>query len=147
MRFTVRSLGGKLIISAALTLLLCMLLFSTASWLLLKFFYEHEARSGAPAHLGAIKNAYHTQITSLLQDLNKEEAADSDLAAAVSQSPSPLSQSHLDEFLNSLVKQYPFLLSPEIISKDGNVLAQISGARYPLSLIKQGLRGGAVSVV
>src|SRR5258708_7484052 len=64
MRFTVRSLGGKLIISAALTLLLCMLLFSTASWLLLKFFYEHEARSGATTHLLAIKkNAYHTQIT------------------------------------------------------------------------------------
>ncbi len=64
MRFTVRSLGGKLIISAALTLLLCMLLFSTASWLLLKFFYEHEARSGATTHLLAIKkNADHTQIT------------------------------------------------------------------------------------
>src|SRR6266851_2647315 len=63
MRFTVRSLGGKLIISAALTLLLCMLLFSTASWLLLKFFYEHEARSGATTHLLAIKkNAYHTQM-------------------------------------------------------------------------------------
>jgi len=61
MRFTVRSLGGKLIISAALTLLLCMLLFSTTSWLLLKFFYEHEARSGATAHLLAIKNAYYTQ--------------------------------------------------------------------------------------
>ena len=62
MRFTVRSLGGKLIISAALTLLLCMLLFSTASWLLLKFFYEHEARSGATTHLLAIKkNADHTQ--------------------------------------------------------------------------------------
>src|SRR6266851_4993141 len=64
MRFTVRSLGGKLIISAALTLLLCMLLFSTTSWLLLRFFYEHEARSGATTHLLAIKkNADHTQIT------------------------------------------------------------------------------------
>src|SRR5258706_2885201 len=142
MRFTVRSLGGKLIISAALTLLLCMLLFSTASWLLLNFFYEHEARSDATTHLGTIRIAYHAQIASLLQDLNKEEAADRDLAAAVSQPPTPSSQSHLEEFLNSLVKQYPFLSSPAIISKDGMVLA---GAQYPRSLIKQGLQGQTVS--
>src|SRR5258707_12934161 len=142
MRFTVRSLGGKLIISAALTLLLCMLLFSTASWLLLKFFYEHEARSDATTHLGTIRIAYHAQIASLLQDLNKEEADHRDLAAAVSQSPTPSSQSHLEEFLNSLVKQYPFLSSPAIISKDGMVLA---GAQSPRSLIKQGLQGQTVS--
>jgi hypothetical protein len=117
MRFKVRSLGGKLIISAALTLLLCMLLFSTASWFLLKLFYEHEARSGASAHLGTIRIAYHTQIASLLQDLNKEEAADSDLVAAVTFS----SQNHLEKFLNSLVKQYPFLSAPAIVSRDGNV--------------------------
>src|SRR5215472_7371928 len=74
MRFTVRSLGGKLIISAALTLLLCMLLFSTASWLLLKIFYEHEARSDATAHLHAIiKNAYPFQVA---QPINNKFAAD-----------------------------------------------------------------------
>ncbi len=43
MRFNVRSLGGKLIISAALTLLLCMLLFAVTSWFFLKALYEHEA--------------------------------------------------------------------------------------------------------
>ena len=47
MRFTVRSLGGKLVISAALMLLLCMLLFSVTSWYVLKSFYEHEAISTA----------------------------------------------------------------------------------------------------
>ena len=47
MRFTVRSLGGKLVISAALMLLLCMLLFSATSWYVLKSFYEHEAISTA----------------------------------------------------------------------------------------------------
>src|SRR6266436_6363933 len=51
MRFTVRSLGGKLVISAALMLLLCMLLFSITSWFLLKIYYEHEARSDATLHL------------------------------------------------------------------------------------------------
>ena len=43
MRFNARSLGGKLIISAALTLLLCMLLFAVTSWFFLKALYEHEA--------------------------------------------------------------------------------------------------------
>jgi signal transduction histidine kinase len=47
MRFTVRSLGGKLVISAALMLLLCMLLFSVTSWYVLKSFYKHEAISTA----------------------------------------------------------------------------------------------------
>jgi signal transduction histidine kinase len=47
MRFTVRSLGGKLVISAALMLLLCMLLFSVISWFVLKSFYEHQAISTA----------------------------------------------------------------------------------------------------
>jgi signal transduction histidine kinase/uncharacterized membrane protein YwzB len=47
MRFTVRSLGGKLVISAALMLLLCMLLFSVISWYVLKSFYEHKAISDA----------------------------------------------------------------------------------------------------
>jgi len=61
MRFTVRSLGGKLVISAALLLLLCMLLFSVTSWYFLKSFYEHEARSDARLHLASIEKAYQTK--------------------------------------------------------------------------------------
>src|SRR5207248_4100445 len=72
MRFTVRSLGGKLVISAALMLLLCMLLFSITSWYVLKSFYEHEAISDARIHLPAIKNAYRIQIAKLIGDLNEE---------------------------------------------------------------------------
>src|SRR5947209_6061417 len=58
MRFTVRSLGGKLIISAALTLLLCMVLFAATSSYLLKIFYEHQATTDARAHLASIKESY-----------------------------------------------------------------------------------------
>jgi len=61
MRFTVRSLGGKLVISAALLLLLCMLLFSVTSWYFLKSFYEHEARNDARLHLASIEKAYQTK--------------------------------------------------------------------------------------
>src|SRR6266496_4779195 len=70
MRFTVRSLGGKLVISAALMLLLCMLLFSVASWYILKSFYEHEALRDASLHLAA--SAYQTKIDSLIDDLATE---------------------------------------------------------------------------
>jgi len=65
MRFTVRSLRGKLVISAALMLLLCMLLFSVTSWYILKSFYELEARNDAGIHLSSIKGAYSTQVLSL----------------------------------------------------------------------------------
>ena len=62
MRFTVRSLGGKLVISAALMLLLCMLLFSVTSWFVLKSFYEHEAIIDANKHLPVITYAYEKQV-------------------------------------------------------------------------------------
>src|SRR5260370_8918390 len=56
MRFTVRSLGGKLIAGAALTLLLCLLCFSASSWYLLKIFYKHEAKKDAPPHLALMRH-------------------------------------------------------------------------------------------
>src|SRR6266487_7063733 len=62
MRFTVRSLGGKLVISAALMLLLCILLFSVTSWFFLKSFYELKARNDATSHLAVIKNAYQAGL-------------------------------------------------------------------------------------
>src|SRR5579884_4373126 len=70
MRFTVRSLGGKLIISAALTLLLCMALFAVTSWYLLKTFYEHQANSDARAHLASIETSYHTRSSQIIENLS-----------------------------------------------------------------------------
>src|SRR5207302_7178255 len=72
MRFTVRSLGGKLIISAALTLLLCMVLFAATSWYLLKTLYEHQATSDARLHLALIQKAYNVQTSSIIDTLSKE---------------------------------------------------------------------------
>src|SRR5437588_8688668 len=71
MRFKVRSLGGKLIIVAALTLLLCMLIFSALSWGLLKYLSEHEARSDATIHLSYLKNSYQSASSALMQNLNQ----------------------------------------------------------------------------
>ncbi|HEY6542096.1 MAG TPA: ATP-binding protein [Ktedonobacteraceae bacterium] len=69
MRFTVRSLGGKLMVSAALTLLLCLLCFSAASWYVLKTFYEHEAKQDATTHLALMRHAYQKQTALLTSEL------------------------------------------------------------------------------
>src|SRR5579872_5328248 len=71
MRFSVRSLGGKLVISAALMLLLCMLLFSVSSWYALKFFYEHEASIDAKMQLPFVTSAYKSQVDSITKVLSQ----------------------------------------------------------------------------
>src|SRR5579859_6393852 len=50
MRFKVRSLGGKLIVFVALTLLLCLLLFVISSWVLLMLYANHVAQGGVLQH-------------------------------------------------------------------------------------------------
>ncbi len=69
MQFTVRSLGGKLIIVATLILLLCMLLFTLLSWSMFKSYSEYQARRDAQTHLSIIHTAYQTHMTGLLHDL------------------------------------------------------------------------------
>ncbi len=69
MRFTVRSLGGKLIIVATLILLLCMLLFTLLSWSMFKSYSEYQAKRDAQTHLSIIHTAYQAQMTGLLHDL------------------------------------------------------------------------------
>lgn len=71
-RFTERSLGGKLVLSAALMLLLCMLLFTGLSWWLVRAFYERAATSDANAHLISISQAYATESNARLRDLTNE---------------------------------------------------------------------------
>lgn len=68
-RFTVRSLGGKLVLVAALTLLLCMLLFVAVSWGMVRAYYEREARSDASTHLSSLSQLYLEQSTQHLQSL------------------------------------------------------------------------------
>jgi signal transduction histidine kinase len=143
MRFTVRSLGGKLVISAALMLLLCMLLFSVTSWFFLKTFYELEARRDAGRHLESITRAYQTKIDFLKEGLTTE-AAKSVIVAALT-NIKPYAQAQASRELAYAKGQY-HLASVSIISKNRGVLAQSSGAPSPQtfltsykSLIDQGL--------
>jgi signal transduction histidine kinase len=84
MRFTVRSLGGKLVISAALTLLLCMLLFSAGFWLSLNFYYKHTAINAATRHLSSLENAYKAQVNVLESTRDINDSFASELAQAAS---------------------------------------------------------------
>ncbi len=107
MRFTVRSLGGKLIMSAALTLLLCMVLFAVTSWYLLKTFYEHEANSDAKAHLASIEGNYLAQSSRIIDELSKESNA------------STITADRLQNIFNALQSQTFRISGLAFISKNG----------------------------
>lgn len=68
-RFTVHSLGGKLVLVAALTLLLCMFLFVAVSWGLVRAFYQRQASNDASIHLSSLNQVYLAQSTQRLQSL------------------------------------------------------------------------------
>lgn len=71
MQFTVRSLGGKLIIIATLTLLLCMLLFALVSWSVFRSYSEYQAKRDAQTHLALLQKAYQTRTELLLQEVEQ----------------------------------------------------------------------------
>src|SRR5437764_1462749 len=55
MQITIRSLGGKLIIAATLTFLLCIFLFIMLSWGVLQFYAGYQARRDAQTHLSGVQ--------------------------------------------------------------------------------------------
>jgi signal transduction histidine kinase len=123
MRFTVRSLGGKLVMSAAVMLLLCILLFSVSSWYFLKSFYEHEATIDAGIHLAAIDKAYQAKIAALIEDITAE-SKHHDLIAVLAnphKALTPASRGKLDKMLAALVS-HDQLSSSAIISMKGSVI-------------------------
>src|SRR5947209_12360983 len=135
MRFLVKSLGGKLIAGAALTLLLCMLLFSVSAWALLKYFSEHEATSDAKAHLELIKKAYQAQETTLVNQLT-QEVRKPKFSAAVSQASASPAHNQLPQILTSTLARYG-LSTLEILSADRKLMAhvpddQVFGSSIPV---------------
>src|SRR2546421_2426902 len=124
MRFKVRSLGGKLIFITALTLLLCMILFSALSWGLLKFLSEREARSDATTHLASIKKSYQSQTTRLMLDL-QQMAENTNITSTVSQPSTPSTGTLLREALFPFFMQHPNLLSADIFNKQHKVVGKL----------------------
>src|SRR5881275_1315734 len=145
MRFTVRSLGGKLVISAALMLLLCMLLFSVTSWYALKSFYEHEALSDARIHLRSIQSAYQIKIHIMKDGLTTEASKHVIVAALTTSKPSAQTSNDLAIELASAKLKY-HLASISIISLQGRLLGDVNPFRN-ISLIRQALRGETVTAL
>ena len=146
MRFTVRSLGGKLVISAALMLLLCMLLFSVTSWYFLKSFYEHEARSDARIHLASIKSAYQMKIALMKEGLIAEAANPAIVATLINSKLSARAFTELAIELATAKQKYHLALV-SIISKQGKVLIGDFDPSMNVSLKNQATSGETVSVL
>ncbi len=126
MRFKVRSLGGKLILVAALTLLLCMVLFSGLSWSLLKYLSERDARSDASTHLALLKKTYLTRTTTLIQDL-AQVAQSSQLTSTVSQRSTPVTRAQLYEILTHVsMHEHVSLSMLDLYDKNHRLLGQIT---------------------
>ncbi len=148
MKFRVRSLGGKLIIVAALTLLLCMLLFSVISWSVLKYLSEREARSDAPAHLSLIKQAFQAQDALLLHSV-QPLTKDATVASLLTQ-PSTLSTQQTLQTSIDAIRMQPGLniVSFAFFSKNNRLLDSLpqgslgNGSSAALqALLKQVLQG------
>ncbi len=122
MQFPMRSLGGKLTISAALVLLLSLLLFMVTAWGLLTFYAEREAKNNAQLHLARAKKAYSAHNASLIQAL--QTIADDSVVISSIKQPGPTVQNRLKEISSSA--QYHFSLSAlDIVSPNHSILAQV----------------------
>ncbi|HZS77939.1 MAG TPA: ATP-binding protein [Ktedonobacteraceae bacterium] len=150
MRFKVRSLGGKLIISAALTLLLCLLLFVSLSAYVLKALYEREAKSDATAHLATVEKTYETTTSALVQTMARE-AGNSLFISAVKQPPTSSQYDQVLITLNADMVNYR-LAGIALISNNHTVVAQTGQPffsnvvpRGTMPLVDQGLAGKTVT--
>src|SRR5579859_360750 len=140
-----RSLGGKLLVVATLTLLLCMLLFTVVTWGLLKVYSEQRARSDAQTQLAHTQQAYQAYSNNLLADLNKL-ARSPESIATLNGSHTPSQEIYTQ--LSALAVDH-HLETIALIAKNHQVLAQVSGndAIHPLIspdtalLIDQALQG------
>ena len=150
MRFLARSLGGKLIVVATLTLLFCMLIFIGVSWNLFKFYSEHQARSDAQTHLFLLKQAYQTHTTMVANEL-AQFAHQQEVITAFS---TPSLQNRLRNPLISLsVRDH--LATLDIISSNHQILAQAEETTFTNNalpadtalLVNQALQGRTASLL
>jgi len=140
MKLTVRSLGGKLILSAAATLLLCLLFFSIISWSLLKYLSERQAKSDATTHLTLIKQAYQAESAALIHSLTAVASA-TNIISKIPRHYALSSYSRLADTFNPYLARYR-LSELAIISANRQLLAyfgDVQGLVDPGDLIKPGL--------
>ena len=120
MRFTRRSLGGKLTVSAALVLLLCMLFYIITTWGLFTFYANRETRNNAQIQLSLAKQAYTAHNTVLIQAL-QTIASDQTIVSSIT-AQGRIMQSRLQEISLPIRNRFS-LSSIEIVSPNHNILA------------------------
>ena len=152
MRFKVRSLGGKLILVAALTLLLCIVLFSALSWEVLLYRFEHEARSDTTTHLSAISTAYQTRIATLTHDL-AQTALDPAILSALTHPSTATTRQNIQDRLIQVPLHYHLLLEALVVlTTDHRPIGQLEEGPFTDSalvnaLLSQALTGKSVSTL
>ena len=157
MKFRVRSLGGKFIFVAALTLLLCMVLYSALSWGFLKFLSERDATSDASTHLSYLTKTYQAQTASLIQNLS-QVAGDNHLVSALSQPTTHSTPDQIQTALTLAVASLPNQLSVtqlRILSQQGLPLSQLYSevnindlnAQLTKPLVNKALQGTVASAL
>src|SRR6266702_1071321 len=131
MRFKVRSLGGKLISVAALTLLLCIALFAGLSWGILHYLSERETSSAASLHLLSLKKAYLTSTATLVEHLQKF-ARSPGITWATSSTASPTTSIRLHDALELFPQRYQvFLVALDVLNTHAQVLGQMEDSSDP----------------
>lgn len=132
-RFTERSLGGKLVLSAGLMLVLCLLLFTVLSWWLVRAFYERSAVSNAHAHLASFSQVYTAESEARLRNLTTE-AASAEVANVLKQRAG--AQTKLtDSFALELVQEHL------------SALVLLDAQQNPLTQVGEGLPDGVQRLV
>lgn len=122
MQFTVRSLGGKLIIVAMLTFLLCMILFMGLSWSALRFYTEHQAKKDAQQHLSSITQLYQAHNATLVKALHTI-AQNNNISSIALHNTKNTSKDYLHEQFAALVMS-DHVAALDVVSKTYHLLAR-----------------------
>ncbi len=153
MGFTVRSLGGKLVVVATLILLASILLFALLSWILLTIYSEHEARDAAQSHLFQVEQAYQVYTATLRDELHRTSTTPA-LINGLATTQSTFTQATQDHLQSLLVPSFTYnhLAALTLVSRNRQVLAQVTmtsqdGINAITPLTDQALQGQTVSVL
>jgi signal transduction histidine kinase len=156
MKRIVGSLGVKLICSAVVSLLLCLLFFAATSRSLLIYLSDNEAKSEAVTHLMLIKQAYLNRSDWLLEKVT-EAAKNNNLITRVSQHSTPTNSNRLGTILGPMLVQYR-LLELAVISMNRHLLFHIGNekdigdtgdsiAAHMFPVVDRGLHGETASAL
>lgn len=123
MQFPVRSLGGKLILVVTVILWLCMFLFITITWSVLRIYANREAQDSAHTHLILAKNAYVQYIASLEQTFSTISTQTA-VVTAVTQPAAPSTHAQLQGVLLAASNQH-HLASVAIVNTQHQILETV----------------------